>query len=140
MPISEALILAKEKKMDLVEISEKTDPPIAKIMDFGHFLYEQKKKKQKAKAKTKKSETKGIRLGARISEHDEGIRIKQAMNFLDQRNRVKIEMKLMGRERRHMDKAKEKMLAFVEKLGDDTVIDQELSAQGGRLSMVVRRR
>ena len=109
-------------------------------MDFGNFLYEHKKNKQKSTAKVKKSETKGIRLGARISEHDEGTRIKQATKFLEQRNRIKIEMKLMGRERRHMDKAKEKMLAFVEKLGDDTVIDQELSAQGGRLSMIVRRR
>ena len=140
MATSEALILAREKKMDLVEISEKTDPPIAKIMDFGHFLYEQKKRKQKSKAKVKKSETKGIRLGARISEHDEETRMKQATKFLEQRNRIKIEMKLMGRERRHMDKAKEKMLAFVEKLGDETVIDQELSAQGGRLSMIVRRK
>ena len=140
MATSEALILAREKKMDLVEISEKTNPPIAKIMDFGHFLYEQKKRKQKSKAKVKKSETKGIRLGARISEHDEETRMKQATKFLEQRNRIKIEMKLMGRERRHMDKAKEKMLAFVEKLGDETVIDQELSAQGGRLSMIVRRK
>ena len=132
--------LAREKNLDLVEISSKTNPPIAKIMDFGQFLYEQKKKEQKARAKVKKSETKGIRLGVRISEHDEETRLKQANKFFEQGNRIKINMKLMGRERQHMDKAREKMLGFVRKLGEEVVIDQELNVQGGRLSIVIRKK
>jgi len=140
MPTSEALILAREKKLDLVEISNNNDIVIAKIMDFGQFLYNQKKKKQKSKVKVKKSETKGIRLGVRIGEHDEETKMKQANKFLEQGNRVKIEMKLVGREKRHMGIAEEKILAFIDKLGSEAVIDQELSAQGGRLSIVVRRR
>lgn len=140
MATGEALQLAREKELDLVEISASADPPIAKIMDFGQFLYEQKKKDQKAKAKNKKSETKGIRLSFRISEHDEDIRVKQATKFLENGNKVKVDMKLIGRERRHMDKAREKIAGFVDKLGEGAIMEQGVVQQGGRLSAIIRRK
>ncbi|MBU4512936.1 translation initiation factor IF-3 [Patescibacteria group bacterium] len=137
---SEALILAQEKELDLVEITDKIDPPVAKIMDFGQFLYEHKKSQQKAKIKAKKSETKGIRLSLRISKHDKDIRINQTKKFLDQGNKVKIEMKLMGRERQHFDLAKEIVNEFVDNLGENAIIEQPLIKQGGRLSVMVRKK
>jgi len=140
MDTYEALKLARSKELDLVEISSNMNPPIAKIMDFGQFLYELKKKEQKARAKTKKSETKGIRLSFRISEHDEDVRIKQSTKFLEVGNKVKIEMKLIGRERRHTDLAREKIQRFVDKLGENAIMEQPVTQQGGRLSVVVRRK
>ncbi len=137
---TEALNLARDKGLDLVEVSEKVDPPIAKIMDFGRFLYEQQKKEQKSRVKAKKSETKGIRLGVRASGHDEEIRIKQAQKFLEQGHRVMVEMKLVGRERQHLNIARAKMQGFIDKLGESAIIDQPLNIQGGRLSVAVRKR
>ncbi|NQU77647.1 translation initiation factor IF-3 [Candidatus Falkowbacteria bacterium] len=140
METQEALKMALGKELDLVEISSNTNPPIAKIMDFGQFLYEQKKKDQKTKAKSKKSETKGIRLSFRISEHDEDIRVKQANKFLEQGNKIKVDMKLIGRERRHTGLAREKIQGFVDKLGENAMMEQPVNQQGGRLSVVVRRK
>lgn len=140
MATAEALRLARERELDLVEISSKCEPPIAKIMDFGQFLYEQKKKEQKARAKSKKSETKGIRLSFRISQHDEEIRLKQAQKFLEQGDKIKVEMKLVGRERQHLDIARKKIQGFIDKLGGEAMMEQPVRQQGGRLSVVVRRR
>lgn len=137
---TEALSLAREKNLDLVEISGSAKPPIAKILDFGQFLYEQRKKEQKARAKVKKSETKGIRLSLRISKNDLEIRIRQAKKFLEKGHKIKIEMKLMGREKQHFSLAHEIINKFIDNLGADVIIDQPLNQQGGRLSVIVRKK
>lgn len=137
---AEALDLAREKELDLVEITNKTNPPVAKIMNFGQFLYEQKKKEQKAKTKTKKTGTKGIRLSLRISRHDKELRVNQAKKFLGQGNKIKIEMKLVGRERQHLDLARNIINEFIENLNENVVLDQPLIQQGGRLNVLVRKR
>ena len=136
----EALRLAKEKGLDLVEISEKTDPPVAKIMDFGQFLYEQKKKKQKAKTKLKKTQTKGIRLSLRIGSHDLQVKIEQAKKFLEKGNKVKIEMRLSGREKQHLELAKNLFDKVIDKLKEIAIIDQPFTKQGGRLFLTFRKK
>jgi len=132
----EALALAKEKNLDLVEISPKENPPVAKIMDFGQFKYQLKKKEQKQKSKQKKTEIKGIRLSLRISEHDKEFKLKQGKKFLEQGHKVKIEMILKGREKIHLDLAKEIINQFIEQLGE-VKIEQEIKKQGGKLTAIV---
>jgi len=110
---SKAIELAKERGLDLVEISSKTQPPICKIIDYGKYQYIREKKERKQKAKQRKLELKQIRIGFTTSVHDLGIKAKQIEKFLGEGHKVKIDLKLRGRERAHDDLAKEKLELFL---------------------------
>lgn len=135
--INEALSLAEQADLDLVEISPKAKPPVARITDFGQFKYELKKKDQKQKASQKKSEVKGIRLSFRIGENDKMVRRKQAEKFLKVGNKVKVEMILRGREKAHQDLAKEIILKFVESIEIENKIEQDIKRQGSKLQILI---
>jgi len=113
---SKAIELAKEKELDLVEISNKTQPPICKIIDFGKYQYIQEKKERKQKAKQRKIELKEIRIGFTTSSHDLEIKAKQAEKFLKQGHKVRVELRLRGREKTHGDLAREKLESFLNML------------------------
>lgn len=98
MPTREALDIAYEKGLDLVEINPTVRPPICKIMDFGKYKYELAKKEKESKAKHKESELKEIRITFKISDHDLEYKAKQAREFFDKGNKVKVSMRLRGRE------------------------------------------
>jgi len=137
MPIAEAIAMAKEAEMDLVEIEPGGTPPVVKLTDFGRFQYQKEKDLQKQKAKQKKTEIKGIRLSLRIGEHDLETRRGQAKKFLEQNDKVKLELVLRGRERQHTDLARKILEQFVEALkeaGFVLAIDEPISLQGGRMS------
>jgi len=140
MSAAEALALARERELDLVEVQPKAQPPICKILDYGQFQYEQEKHRQKQKAKQKKVEIKGVRLSLRIGEHDKETRRSQASKFLEQGHKVKLDIVLRGRERAHTDQGKEIMESFTKSLGDDVFIEQPFSRQGGRLSLIIARK
>ncbi len=108
-----ALQMAKDRGFDLVEISEKTNPPICKIIDYGKYKYIQEKKEKKQQSGQKKSETKGIRIGLATSPHDLEIRAHQIEKFFKEGHKARIEMKLRGREKAHFDLAKEKLESFI---------------------------
>ncbi|MEK7167084.1 MAG: translation initiation factor IF-3 [Patescibacteria group bacterium] len=137
-PTKEALGMAREKGYDLVEISPKENPPVAKFLNFGQLQYEEQKKRQKQKSKLKPIEIKGIRLSFRISQHDLDVRINQAKKFLSKKHKIKIEMNLRGREKRHMDLATQIMQKFIEDLGNKITIEQPVSNQFGRLSTIIK--
>lgn len=111
--IQDAFSLAKEKGLDLVEVSSEADPPVVKLLDYGKQKYRMMKQQRKSKAKTKKVETKGVRIGLRTGDHDLQFKAKQATKFLKQGHRVKIEFVLKGREKVHRDLAEEKLDDFV---------------------------
>lgn len=94
----DALNLAREKGLDLVEINPTSRPPICKIMDFGKFKYDQSKKEKESRAKQKEVLLKEIRLSAKIGDHDLEYKAKQAKEFFNQGNKVKVSMRLRGRE------------------------------------------
>ena len=121
-----AIQLAKDRGLDLVEISANTEPPICKITDYGKYQYTQEKKERKQKAKQKKSELKGIRIGFTTSFHDLQTKIKQVEKFLKQGHKVRIEMRLRGRERAHKDLADEKIKSFLEIIPLEFKIEEEL--------------
>lgn len=110
MDKEKALQLAKERSLDLILITDKANPPVCKLIDYGKFLYQQKKKEKKKKS----SQVKGIRLRFNISPHDMETRAKQATEFLKEGDRVRIEMLLRGREKALRDYAKEKIDKFLE--------------------------
>ena len=140
VPTSEALAKAQEKGYDLVEISPKAEPPVAKFLNYSQFKYEQSKKKGEQRVKQKKTELKGIRLSLRISKHDLQFRLNRAQKFLEGGNKIKIEMVLKGRERQHMDLAQEIINKFISNLGEEILIEQPLTRQGGRLTIIINKK
>lgn len=126
MPISEALNLAREQDLDLVEIVPNIKPPVCKIMDFGKFKYEKEREGRIQKAKQKKTnELKGIRISFREGEHDLNFKKKSAIKFLNAGCKVKIELIVKGREKAHFDLADEKLQGFLNKINKETPVSIE---------------
>jgi len=109
----EALNMAKDRGLDLVEVTENVQPPICKIIDYGKYKYIQEKKEKKQQLGQKKSEIKGVRIGFATSAHDLEIRARQIEKFFKEGHKVIIEMKLRGREKAHFDLAKERLELFI---------------------------
>jgi translation initiation factor IF-3 len=138
---SEALALAQEKELDLVEVSPKADPPVCKILDFGQFKYQKVKEAKKQRAQSKEVDIKGIRLTFRIGDHDRQVRLKQAIKFLERGDKIKIELVLRGRERAHKILAKEMVREFLKDIKEvyEVRIEQDVAFQGNRVTMIVAR-
>jgi len=141
MPLKEALQKARERNLDLVQVTEKVDPPVCKIADFGKYLYSHEKKERQTKVK-KGGEMKGIRLGFNISLHDLETRANLAEKFLKRGDRVRIEMILRGRQRALSDFAKQKVQQFLEILEKliPIKIEKKLERRGNRLIMIVSKK
>lgn len=140
METAKALALAQERGYDLVEIAPTAKPPVCKILDFGAFLFRQEKQERKAKAHQKKVELKGIRLTFRIGQHDLDTRKQQSLKFLDEGHKVMLEMRLRGRENAHRDLAKQHMEKFAASFGHGVGVEQPISVQGNRLTMIIGRK
>lgn len=137
MPNYRALALAREKGLDLVEVSPLSRPPICKIMDYGQYQYKQEKAGRKQKAKIKKVGIKGIRISFKIGEHDLEVRRKQAKKFFEQRHKVRIEMLLRGREKAHQDIAQENMRKFVDSLEGNIIFEQGIKKLGSKFTCIL---
>ena len=118
MSSAQALQITKERGLDLVEVSPLTKPPVCKIMDFGNYLYKQKKNDKKQKSSQKKKSLKTIRLSVRIDQHDLETKASKARKFLEAGNSVKVVLIFRGRETQHSELGMEKINNFVELLGD----------------------
>lgn len=107
----QALLLAYEKGLDLVEVGPHSNPPVARLMDYGKYLYEQHKKQRKAKSHQKESKVKEIKLGFKTEEHDFTVKARRAVEFLQAGHKVRLFMILRGREKAYprdgIDKLKE---------------------------------
>jgi translation initiation factor IF-3 len=115
IPRSDAIRLAEEQGLDLVEINPTNRPPICKIMDFGKYKYDQAKKLKENRARQKEVELKEIRLTAKIGDHDIEYKAKNAREFFDQGDKVKVSMRLRGRENVFVDHAMQVFVKFAEK-------------------------
>ena len=132
-----ALKMAHEKGLDLIEIAPNIQPPVCRLMDYGKYQYKQSQQEKSQKGKQKKTETKGIRISLRISQHDLEIKVKQAEKFLKQNHKVRIEMILRGREKGLFEMARQKMQDFIKSLSLEAKIEQEIKRQPRGLSMTI---
>lgn len=139
--LSKALALAAEKKLDLVEVSPKANPPVCKLLDYGHFKYQKEKEARKQKAQGKEVEVKGIRLSVRIGDHDMDVRRKRAKKFLERGDKLKVEIVLRGREKAHKGVATAVITRFLEKVKEDFPIrvEQKTTYMHGRISTIIAR-
>jgi len=137
LALKEALQKARERNLDLVQVTEKVSPPVCKIVDYGKYLYSLEKKERRIK-KTG-GQLKGIRLSFNISPHDLENKANLAEKFLKRGDRVRIEMILRGRERALMDFAQNKIGQFLEILDKKITIQKEgeLKKRGARLTMII---
>ncbi|PIR03821.1 MAG: translation initiation factor IF-3 [Candidatus Magasanikbacteria bacterium CG11_big_fil_rev_8_21_14_0_20_39_34] len=137
--ITEALRMAEEQGIDLVEINPKADPPIVKIVDFSHFKYQKEKEARKQKANTHVTDIKGIRLSIRIGVGDLTIRQKQTEKFLKRGDKVKVEVILRGREKGNAALAFDVIRKFFALIEENTNIkfEQEPTKQGNKVTAII---
>jgi translation initiation factor IF-3 len=138
MSVQEALQMAQERNLDLVQVTEKVAPPVCKIINYGKYLYSLQKKERATKIK-KAGELKGIRLGFNISPHDLETRAHQAEKFLKKGDKIRIEMPLRGREKGLSEYAKGKINQFLEILEKivPIKIERELKREARGLTMII---
>jgi translation initiation factor IF-3 len=125
--------------MDLIEVSTKAVPPVCKLMDFSAFKYQKEKEMRKQRAQSKEVDVKGIRLSLRIGAGDLEIRKNQAIKFLEQGDKIKIELILRGREKAYTSRAEDIVDAFLDAIRAETTIRVEspLSKMDGRMNVIV---
>lgn len=137
IPTDQALKMAKERELDLVEIVPNTRPPVVKIMDYGKYQYQKAKEAQQQKSNQKKTEVKGLRIGLKTDDHDVEVRRKQAEKFLAAGNKVKIEIRLKGREKAHQPLARETLQKFVDSIAVANKIEQEVKRFPGGFNVII---
>ena len=136
--LSEALNIAGNQGVDLVEISPNADPPVCKVIDYGKMIYAQKKKEQQAKKLTKAKELKGIRITFRIGPGDLERQRKLAEEFLTKGHPVRVQLVMKGREKAHRDIAFDKMKNFLDMLKDVGTPDQNPRGAGHQIIATLR--
>lgn len=134
----EALEAAMEQGLDLVEVSDKADPPVCRIMNFDKFRYELKKKQQEAKKKQTVIETREIKFRPKTEEHDLNFKIRKIKEFLEEKNKVKVTMRFRGREIVYAQTiGLDALTKIADILREDCVIIQEPKMEGRQLVMFV---
>jgi len=135
--IDEAIQMAKDMSLDLVEISPKADPPVCKIIDYSKFKYEQKKKQKEIKARAQKTVVKEIRFGPNTDDHDFNFKTKHALNFLKDGAKVKAYVHFVGRTIVFKDRGEILLLRFIQELEDYGKIEQMPRLEGKRMTVIL---
>jgi len=133
----EAMRLAEEEDLDLVKISPNAVPPVCKIMDFGKFKFEQAKKEKENRRNQKVVELKEVQLSMTIDVGDLNVKAKHATRFLGEGNKVKVSIRLRGRQMAHANLAKDVMDGFAESLNEVAVVEKPINMEGRNLIMIL---
>lgn len=137
VPIKEALDLANQYELDLVEISPQANPPVCKVMDYQKFLYEQKKKQKEIKAKSAKIVVKEIRLGPQTDEHDFEFKVNHAVKFLKDGCKVKVDVFFKGRSIVYKEQGELILLKFAQAVEDYGKPEQLPKLEGKRMIIIL---
>lgn len=138
MSKQEALSLAQERDLDLVEISPDANPPVCKIVDWGKYNYQRTKQLQKNRKTTKSLDMKQMRFGLKIGAHDLSIKMNKVAKFLNAGHKVKVTLFYRGREQAHKEIGFKIAQKVIEDFGDTIVVDQQPQLAGKQLSFVIR--
>lgn len=137
MSISDALSLADEMELDLVEISPNADPPVCKVVDYQKFLYQQKKKQKEIKANAAKIVVKEIRFGPNTDDHDYNFKLKHAINFLEEGAKVRAYVFFKGRSILFKEQGEKLLERFVSDLDEYGKVDQMPRLEGKRMIIIL---
>lgn len=133
----EALKLADESNLDLVEIAPNANPPVCKIIDFGKFIYEQQKRDKIQKKKQHVTVLKEIRLHPNTDTHDFDFKARHAANFIDDGNKVKVSVIFKGRELAYKEHGEELLKRFIETLADSAKLENEIKFEGRTMHAIL---
>jgi translation initiation factor IF-3 len=137
MPLAQAIALAKDEALDLVEVSPTADPPVCRIMDFGKFLFEQNKKAQQSRRKQKQVHVKEIKFRPGTDESDYQVKLRKLVEFLEQGDKAKVTLRFRGREMAHQElgaQLLERVRGDLDTLG---VVEQMPQMEGRQMVMVM---
>ncbi|MEH2320845.1 translation initiation factor IF-3 [Nostoc sp.] len=137
MTPQEALQLAEEKELDLVLISDKADPPVCRIMNYGKYKFEQEKKAREARKKQHTADVKEVKMRYKIEEHDYNVRVKQAERFLKDGDKVKATVMFRGREIQHSDLAEDLLKRMATDLEPYGELQQAPKKEGRNIMMLI---
>ncbi len=135
VPTYQALEMAREAQLDLVEVAPNERPPVCKILDYGKFRYQQSRKG--AKTKVHQQKLKEIRVRPKTGEHDVDTKIKQARKFLEHKDKVLVSVWFRGRELQHIDEGKRIIDGILEKLADACKVEQPPRMEGKRMTAML---
>ena len=133
----DALKLAEEQHLDLVEVAPKAKPPVCRIMDFGKYRYEQQKREKEAKKKQKVITIKEVKLRPNIEQHDFDVKLKNALRFVEEGNKVKVTIMFRGREMSHQDLGRDVLHRVAERLKDLVLIERDVKLEGKNMIMIL---
>ena len=135
LSIKEALALAEESNLDLVNVSPNAEPPVCKILDYGKYRYELQKKEKQSKKNQKVTQVKEVRLSTFIEEHDIQVKANTAKKFLKNGDKLKVSLRFRGRERDYTAKGFDVMNRFAEEVSEFGVVEKKPKFEGRSLTM-----
>ena len=134
---NDALSMASDVGLDLVEIAPNADPPVCKILDFGKYKYEEQKKKNEARKKQKIIEVKEIKLRPSIDDHDYDVKMRSMVKFIEEGDKVKVTMRFRGRELAHQELGMDVLVRVKDDLDEIAKVEQMPRMEGRQMTMVV---
>ncbi|MBN2570705.1 MAG: translation initiation factor IF-3 [Ignavibacteriales bacterium] len=137
LSVKEAIKKAEEQNLDLIEIAPQADPPVCKIMNFGKYAYELQKKEKLQKKKQHVIVLKEIRLHPNTDTHDFEFKLRHALNFLDEGNKVKVAVIFKGRELAYKEVGENLLKKFIEGIGENGKIEQDIKFEGRAMSAII---
>jgi len=137
MLVRDALRLAQERDLDLVEIAPTAKPPVCRIMDYGKFRYEQSKKEREARKNQKTTEVKEVRMTPKIEDHDFQVKLKAASKFLKDGDKVKAQVRFRGREIVHADLGRKLLARLAAELQDVAAVERDSRLEGRSMVMIL---
>ena len=137
VPVDEALTLAREKNLDLVEVAASARPPVCKVMDYGRYKYEQAKAEREARKKQHVTQMKEIKMRPNIEEHDFDFKTRHIRRFLEERNKVKVTIMFRGREMAHTENGMEVLDDVIEEIGELAIVEQAPRMEGRNLFLIL---
>jgi translation initiation factor IF-3 len=137
VPIAEALAAAREADLDLVEVSPAAEPPVARVMDYGKFQYQQAKRDRESRKAQKQVEVKEIRLRPKTTDHHRSFKMRDARRWLEGGLKVKVRMRFRGREITYPEIARDQLLEVAEELADVAMLEQRPNLEGRTMLMIL---
>ena len=138
LSVRDAIQVAKDGGLDLVEVAPNSDPPVCRVMDYGKFRYQAAKKVQEARKKSRGGQMKEIKLRPHTEDHDLGFKIKNLKKFLDKKHRVKITVFFRGREMAYMNAGVDLLKRVAEEISEDGTVEQPPTREArNRMTMVI---
>ena len=140
VPTERAMAMAREAGLDLVEVSAESRPPVAKIMDFGKWKYERKKQQQESRKKSHAVQVKEVRLRPKTDKHDFDVKLGRARQFLDEGDKVQVNMMFRGRELAHIEVGRQVVDRFAKALEDIAKMERPPIFEGKRMTCLITRK